>query len=40
MANTNIYAILISNKAQSLKARIGSVGPLRPGSAALDEDLP
>jgi soluble lytic murein transglycosylase len=39
LANTTNYAALLSGKPQSLKARLGLVGPLRQGKAA-DEDLP
>ena len=40
LSNTTIYAALISGKPQSLKARLGKIGPSRPGSAAPEEDLP
>jgi len=35
-----LYAALISGKPQSLKSRLGTVGPLRPGKSELAEDLP
>jgi soluble lytic murein transglycosylase len=40
LANTTNYAALISGKPQSLKMRLGSIGPGRPGGVAVDEDLP
>lgn len=40
LSNTTNYAALITGKPQSLKSRLGKIGPSRPGSAALDEDLP
>ena len=40
LANTTLYAALISGKPQSLKSRLGTVGPLRPGKSELAEDLP
>jgi soluble lytic murein transglycosylase len=40
LSNTTNYAALISGQPQSLKARLGSIGPLRPGKSDVDEDLP
>jgi len=40
LANTTDYAALISGQPQSLKARLGSVGPAPAGEAALTRDLP
>lgn len=40
LANTTNYAALITGKPQSLKARLGTISPLRPGKPNLDEDLP
>ena len=40
LSNTTNYAALITGKPQSLKARLGTISPLRPGKANLDEDLP
>jgi soluble lytic murein transglycosylase len=40
LANTTVYAALITGTPQSLKSRLGLVGPLRPGSSELTDDLP
>nr|WP_243457712.1 lytic transglycosylase domain-containing protein [Ottowia testudinis] len=40
LSNTTDYAGLFSGRAQSLKSRLGSVGPLAPGEADLSRDLP
>jgi soluble lytic murein transglycosylase len=40
LSNTTNYAALISGKPQSLKARLGQVGPQRRGKSDFDEDLP
>jgi len=39
LANTTIYAAMISGKTQSLKARLGQIGP-RDGAATDNKDLP
>jgi soluble lytic murein transglycosylase len=40
LSNTTNYAALITGKPQSLKARLGSIGPMRSGKSDLEEDLP
>jgi soluble lytic murein transglycosylase len=40
LANTTNYAALITGQPQSLKARLGSVGPRSAAQAAEDKDLP
>ena len=40
LANTTLYAALITGQPQSLKARLGTVGPLEAAAPAPDEDLP
>ena len=40
LANTTVYAAILSGQAQSLKARLGSVGPRDAASAAPNTDLP
>jgi soluble lytic murein transglycosylase len=40
LSNTTNYAALISGQPQSLKARLGSIGPQRPGKSDVEEDLP
>ncbi len=40
LSNTTNYAALITGKPQSLKERLGQVGPQRRGKSDLDEDLP
>jgi soluble lytic murein transglycosylase len=40
LANTTNYAALISGQPQSLKARLGLVGPREPGAVEANLDLP
>ncbi len=40
LANTTTYAAVITGQPQSLKARLGSIGPLGPGSPDISPDLP
>ena len=40
LSNTTNYAALLTGKPQSLKARLGQVGPPRAGKGGLEEDLP
>ena len=40
LANTTNYAAVITGQPQSLKARLGSIGPLGPGSPDVAPDLP
>ena len=40
LANTTLYAALITGQAQSLKARLGQVGPKDAGSVETGLDLP
>ena len=40
LSNTTSYAALISGQPQSLKSRLGQVGPRSGGAAAVDSDLP
>ncbi len=40
LANTTVYAALLSGQSQSLKARLGTVGPLGSGKSDVDPDLP
>ncbi|MBV8618889.1 MAG: lytic transglycosylase domain-containing protein [Curvibacter sp.] len=40
LANTNVYAALISGQAQSLKSRLGTVGPRDDSLADAGKDLP
>lgn len=40
LSNTTNYAALISGQPQSLKNRLGMVGPLEPGMALVNSDLP
>lgn len=40
LSNTTSYAALISGQPQSLKSRLGTIGPMRPGKSGVDEDLP
>ncbi|MCX7232565.1 MAG: transglycosylase SLT domain-containing protein [Burkholderiales bacterium] len=40
LANTTNYAAVITGQPQSLKARLGSIGPLGPGSPDVSPDLP
>ena len=40
LANTTNYAAVITGQPQSLKARLGSIGPLGPGSPGVSPDLP
>ncbi len=40
LANTTVYAALISGKPQSLKARLGTIGPRDTAAAAPNTDLP
>ena len=40
LSNTTNYAALISGQPQSLKSRLGMVGPLVPGTAMVNSDLP
>jgi soluble lytic murein transglycosylase len=40
LANTTSYAALITGQPQSLKARLGTVGPLEAAAPAPDEELP
>jgi soluble lytic murein transglycosylase len=40
LSNTTNYAAVITGKPQSLKARLGTVGPARAGKAQTDEELP
>ena len=40
LSNTTNYAALITGRPQSLKARLGQIGPQRPGKSDVDEDLP
>ena len=40
LSNTTNYAALITGRPQSLKARLGQVGPQRPGKSDVYEDLP
>lgn len=40
LANTTVYAALLSGQSQSLKARLGTVGPLGAGKTDVDPELP
>ena len=40
LSNTTNYAALITGRPQSLKARLGQIGPQRPGKSDVYEDLP
>jgi len=40
LSNTTNYAALISGQPQSLKSRLGLIGPLVPGMAMVNSDLP
>ena len=40
LSNTTSYAALITGQPQSLKSRLGTVGPMRSGRGDPDEDLP
>ena len=40
LANTTSYAAVISGQPQSLKARLGKVGPRDAASPAEDKDIP
>ena len=40
LANTTVYAAIITGQPQSLKARLGMVGPRPAGETELNEDLP
>jgi soluble lytic murein transglycosylase len=40
LANTTSYAALITGQPQSLKARLGSVGPKEASSPEANRDLP
>jgi soluble lytic murein transglycosylase len=40
LANTTHYAALLSGKPQSLRARLGQVGPRSPAAAAVNTELP
>lgn len=40
LANTVLYAAVLSGQAQSLRARLGQVGPRSAGSAPVDTELP
>ena len=40
LANTTVYAALISGQPQSLRARLGTVGPRDPRQASENKDLP
>ena len=40
LANTVDYSALLTGQAQSLKARLGTVGPLAVGTPDLSRDLP
>lgn len=40
LANTTQYAALITGQPQSLRARLGQVGPRSPGAAAVNTELP
>ena len=40
LANTTLYAALITGQPQSLKARLGTVGPRRDAAPASEEELP
>ena len=40
LANTTLYAALISGQPQSLRARLGQVGPRLESAPAIEEDLP
>jgi soluble lytic murein transglycosylase len=40
LANTTIYAAMISGHTQSLKARLGQVGPLEPNGPVASKELP
>lgn len=40
LSNTTNYAALITGKPQSLKSRLGRIGPLRSGKSDMEEDLP
>ena len=39
LANTTIYAAMLSGKTQSLKAKLGKVGP-RDAASPVNNDLP
>ena len=40
LSNTTNYAALITGQPQSLKARLGSIGPRETGAAQINEELP
>jgi soluble lytic murein transglycosylase len=40
LANTTVYAAILSGKPQSLRARLGQVGPREAGAPASNTDLP
>jgi len=40
LSNTTNYAALLTGRPQSLKARLGQIGPSRAGRGDIDEDLP
>jgi len=40
LSNTTQYAALITGQPQSLKARLGSIGPREAGTAEINTDLP
>jgi soluble lytic murein transglycosylase len=40
LANTTLYAALLTGEPQSLKARLGVVGPREAAQAAPNQDLP
>jgi soluble lytic murein transglycosylase len=40
LSNTTMYAALLSGQAQSLKARLGKIGPPEPNAPTFNEDLP
>ena len=40
MANTTVYAAVLTGKPQSLKARLGQIGPRGPDKPDVDPDLP
>jgi soluble lytic murein transglycosylase len=40
LANTTLYAAMISGHTQSLKARLGQVGPLEPNGPVASKELP
>ena len=40
LSNTTMYAAILTGKPQSLKARLGQVGPRDGGAAASNTDLP